>query len=573
MSTGGHIREHHNVRSVHVEPPVLSDHAFIVADIDLKFVHDQPKSVVRRRQWRKVDFDALREDLHQSSLLIDPPSSVAELFACYDETLKALVDKHAPYADVKLHAHLNAPWYDSRCQIEKQKTRRLERAYRRKKSEESFKAWRSQSQYLRFVLREQYTEYWSRTLSSNMKDPAALWSKIGVLINQPKATSDCKFSPDEFADFFQNKVSKIRLSTSSANPPLIEPRQFPALSSFRPVTAEEILKIVGASPAKHCMLDPAPTWLIKRLVSDLAGTITKMCNMSLEEGNFPNMLKATIVRPRLKKTNLDPEDLNSYRPISNLTFLSKTVERVVAIRFVEHAELHGLLPHNQSAYRSFHSTETAVLAVHNSIVRTIDSGKLCALVLLDLSAAFDTVDHPIMLQVLHDRFCVEDATLKWFESYLSDRTQTYMVKDQQSRPRTVDCSVPQGSVLGPQKFNAYTEDLANLIDDHLLDHHMYADDTQLIEYTTASNIPNAIMKLQNCVESIHEWCRSRRLQLNPAKTELIWFGSKASLKKTVHLDLNLYIGADVIKPVGVVRDLGVFLPGRHDDSHRRSNQS
>ena len=193
------------------------------------------------------------------------------------------------------------------------------------------------------------------------------------------------------------------------------------------------------------------------------------------------------------------------------------------------------------------------------MVRTIDSGKLCALVLLDLSAAFDTVDHPIMLQVLHDRFCVEDAALKWFESYLSDRTQTYMVKDQQSRPRTVDCSVPQGSVLGPQKFNAYTEDLANLIDDHLLDHHMYADDTQLIENTTASNIPNAIMKLQNCVESIHEWCRSRRLQLNPAKTELIWFGSKASLKKTVHLDLNLYIGADVIKPVGVVRDLGVFL--------------
>ena len=131
------------------------------------------------------------------------------------------------------------------------------------------------------------------------------------------------------------------------------------------------------------------------------------------------------------------------------------------------------------------------------------------------------LDHPIMLQVLHDRFCVKEMALKWFESYFSDQTQTYQVKHQQSRPRTVDCSVPQGSVLGPQKFNAYTEDLANLIDDHHLDHHMYADDTQLIEYKTASDIPNAIMKLQNCVESIHQWCRSRRLQLNPAKTELI----------------------------------------------------
>ena len=87
---------------------------------------------------------------------------------------------------------------------------------------------------------------------------------------------------------------------------------------------------------------------------------------------------------------------------------------------------------------------------------------------------------------------------------------------------------------------------------------MYADDTQLIEYTMTSDIPNAIIKLQNCVEAIHEWCRSRRLQINPAISELIWFGSKVSLKKTV-LDLNLYIGADIIKPVGVVQDLGVFL--------------
>ena len=116
----------------------------------------------------------------------------------------------------------------------------------------------------------------------------------------------------------------------------------------------------------------------------------------------------------------------------------------------------------------------------------------------------------------------------------------------------------QKQLLGSQKFNTYTEDLANLIDDHHLDHHMYADDTQLIEYTMASDILNAIIKLQNCVEAIHEWCRSRRLQINPAISELIWFGSKASLKKTV-LDLNLYIGADIIKPVGVVQDLGVFL--------------
>ena len=146
--------------------------------------------------------------------------------------------------------------------------------------------------------------------------------------------------------------------------------------------------------------------------------------------------------------------MNSYRPISNLTFRKQSKESSRSSSSRMQNCMDSCLESPICMYRSFHSTETAVLAVHNSIVRTIDSGKLCALVLLDLSAAFDTVDHPIMLQVLHDRFCVEDAALKWFESYLSDRTQTYRVKDQQSRPRTVDCSVPQGSVLGPQKFNA-----------------------------------------------------------------------------------------------------------------------
>ena len=131
---------------------------------------------------------------------------------------------------------------------------------------------------------------------------------------------------------------------------MIEPRQISTLSGFKPVSAEEISRIIGASPSKHCLLDPAPTWLIKQLLPDLAETIAKMCNMSLEEGIFPNSLKSTIVRPRLKKTNLDPEDMNSFRPISNLTFLSKTVERAVAIRFVKHSELHKLLPHRQSAY-------------------------------------------------------------------------------------------------------------------------------------------------------------------------------------------------------------------------------
>ena len=230
---------------------------------------------------------------------------------------------------------------------------------------------------------------------------------------------------------------------------------------FRETTADEITKIVCRAPAKHCSLDPAPILLVKRLMPLLAGTLAEMVNMSLREGIFPNALKHAIVRPRLKKPSLDPDDVNSYRPISNLSFVSKIVERVVVSRFGEHVETQHLLPDRQSAYKATYSTETAVIAVHDSIVRTIDSGDVCALVLLDLSSAFDTVDHETLMRVLQQRFGVEGPALTWFGSYLSDRTQlAFYHNTQQSGPYRVDCSVPQGSVLGPKEFIAYTEELA-----------------------------------------------------------------------------------------------------------------
>jgi len=147
-----------------------------------------------------------------------------------------------------------------------------------------------------------------------------------------------------------------------------------------------------------------------------------MCNASMTVRIFPDVLKHAIVQPRLKKPTLDPAELTSYRPISNLSFISKTVERVVAARFSEHMEAEHLLPSHQSAYRAHYSTKTAIAAVHDELVRNINSGKVSVLVLLDLSAAFDTVDHKILLEVLDRRFGVKGTVLDWLDSYLADRT-------------------------------------------------------------------------------------------------------------------------------------------------------
>ena len=119
--------------------------------------------------------------------------------------------------------------------------------------------------------------------------------------------------------------------------------------------------------------------------------------MSLSEGIFPSHFKHALVKPLIKKPNLPPQDLSSYRPISNLNFLSKIIERIIHNRLTKHLNTFQSLSPFQSAYRKFHSTETALLKIQNDLLLATNQQKISALILLDLSSAFDTIDHHILL--------------------------------------------------------------------------------------------------------------------------------------------------------------------------------
>ena len=145
----------------------------------------------------------------------------------------------------------------------------------------------------------------------------------------------------------------------------------------------------------------------------------------------------------------------------------------------------------------------------NDIIRSIDDGKVVPLVLLDLSAAFDTVDHDILLQVLQNRFLVNDIPLSWFHSYLTNRTQSINVNGFQSACSAVACSVPQGSVLGANEFICYTEDVVAVFNCNSVDYHLYADDKQLYSATTVTDIDTTRQRLVDCILDVREWCASR----------------------------------------------------------------
>ena len=145
--------------------------------------------------------------------------------------------------------------------------------------------------------------------------------------------------------------------------------------------------------------------------------------------------------------SLDPNCLKHYRPVSYLSFLPKVLERIVLKQFLQHLQSHSLLEPSQSAYRKCHCTETALLRVVNDLLQASDSGCVSILSLLDLSAAFDAIDHNIPITKLRSTFGCSGTVLDWFISYLSCRTQSACV-GHESTPSVLKCGVPQGSVLG-----------------------------------------------------------------------------------------------------------------------------
>lgn len=263
----------------------------------------------------------------------------------------------------------------------------------------------------------------------------------------------------------------------------------------------------------------------------LVTPITSLVNLSLAEGTFPKSFKSAHVSPLLKKPSLCKDEMKNYRPVSNLSFVSKVLEKVVANRLHSHIQQTGTSNPFQSAYKKLHSTETALLKIHNDIVSSMDKGKVTALTLLDLSAAFDTIDHSTLLSRLESWFGISGTALGWLTSYLTDRHQQIKLNGSLSPSVSVPFGVPQGSVLGPLLFVLYTTPLSSVINSFHIPHHLYADDSQLYASFSANDSADSLSNLQACLDSIQKWMLSNKLKLNPDKTEFLLIGHEQQRKK------------------------------------------
>ena len=212
---------------------------------------------------------------------------------------------------------------------------------------------------------------------------------------------------------------------------------------------------------------------IVKIHSLIHSSIIVLHHLSFESDTVQKAFKKAVVKPLIKKSNLDPEVLSNYRPVSNLPYLSKIQEKEVADQLQTHIDANNLHAKFQSAYRRGHSTDTAFLRILNDLLAMIDRGYNALLVLLDLSAAFDTINHTSLLNRLHSEICLDCTVINWFSSFLSCRSQQVLVRHSLSAETPLVCGVPQGWVLGPLLFSLYTRQLAELIKKLCINYHFF----------------------------------------------------------------------------------------------------
>ena len=544
----------------------ISDHCFI----ETAMAFPRPELSIKEicfRQYKKIDIETFQNNILDCKLHHNPPTDLLNLAKTYDKVLTDILDRNAPLLHKTVTVRPMVPWFNPELKALKAKRRKLEKKMLRSQRKSDKDAYREICNKYTKLLHDCKHLYYTEQINRCAGDSRKLFQVVTSLCNKKQECplpphNDSETLANDFGDFFCRKIDLLREEIDSIHvvPPQINcyPPEI-QLHSFSTVTESVVLAVIMSSSGAFCKQDPIPTWLLKLCIDELLPVITEMVNLSIRGGLVPADWKCALVKPLLKKLDLEPVH-NNFRPVSNLSFISKCAEKLVLQQLLSHCSENAPLPSNQSAYRKYHSTETCLLKVQNDILLSTDRQEVTLLVLLDLSAAFDTIDHNLLLNLLQSDFGVIGSALQWVRSFLSERQQRVVVGQSCSKDYQMKYGVPQGSCIGPILFLLYTSRLFKLMEKHLPDMQGYADDTQLylsFRPPSSEEMDRALSALCAAIAEVRAWLISHKLKFNDTKTEFIIIGTRQQLAK-VEIP-SVKVGTADIAPLTSIRNLGAWF--------------
>ena len=519
---------------------VTSDHNFIGFTVPFKIdaIHDK-RVTLSYRDYEKVDPKLFSEDVIQfinektEDFYNEDVNKAADILHC---CISMAIDIHAPIINASVKPK-QTPFTNSDIIQLRQKRRKAERMLRKHGGD----YWKAQfdilAKQVSNLVKATRNDFYTNKLELCTGDKKATFKVFDKLLGKNKdvqlpAHDNEVDLCNEFEQFFYDKVYNIRndISTHLSNDkPYIVNNAFQSrerLSDFSILPDNDIYDIFNSLNNKYCKLDPISAKLFKQCLPYLLPYVKYIMNSSLQSGTVPSRFKEALVKPKIKGNNLDQDLLHNFRPLSNLSYLSKGLERCVLKQLVCHLDNNNLFGEFQSAYRKFHSCETAITKISNDILCSLDKKQCTFILFLDLSAAFDTVDHSKLLSTLQSKFGISGTVLSWFKSYLSNRKCNVSIGECLSQGIMLLFGVPQGSILGPILFILYISDIEHIAKTFGFKIHIYADDAQIYIAFEKFDIMSTVSDIESCLREIKYWMSCNFLKINEDKTKLLVISSK-----------------------------------------------
>lgn len=497
--------------------PFLSSHDLIHIEYNISVEKASHTSTTARdfRNFRHEDFFC---DLaHQSWQMIDETLDIDEKIRLFNLFLTKALDINAPHRTF-LHGKKVSPWLNDNIRSLMRARDKAHRTWRRKKTSTSRAAFKILRNQVKWTTDQAKTKFYTSAFS-NLSSHKETWAKLrGLGLIRNKTTPTLVSSPEDLNLHF----SSVCNSTTAIEPPVFQESTYSDDKFyFTDPTPQDLLQALSSSTATSKGIDDIPIDHIKKATPILGHVILHLFSFSFMYEVFPSLWKHAIIRPIAKIKN--PLSSADYRPIALLCSLSKILEKIAAAQITKYLEDREIFDPFQSAYRTGHSTQTALLRILDEAKLAANDRKVTIMVFFDFSKAFDRVVHCKLIDILR-RLGFSNSALAWILSYLTNRSQR--VVDQNGRTSSwssTNTGVPQGSVLGPLLFSLYISGLNKIL--HFCSYNVYADDIQISLSCYPKDLAAGIAKINKDIGKIVLWANDLGLLLNNAKTKAMIVGT------------------------------------------------